>query len=245
MAAPSQVAVPRPSSSRMTSDLADACLRIAAVSRSSTMNVDWPMRMRSDAPRRVKTRSTGLRRMALALTKQPACARIAETQTWRSNVDLPPMFGPDSSSMRGFAPPTWTSLAMTSPADAPSPARQGWAPSSMATKGSAPSSRTARAKPGRRLTCASASRASSVPTQATAAAQRSRSLSKAAKRLRIWSTLAAAARFSASSSASTSSATSGARNDRHFLVFVRCVQPAGRCSKARPRAKNCSGTSTQ
>ena len=67
-----------------------------------------------------------LRRMALALTKQPACARIAETQTWRSNVLLPPMFGPLSSKTRGARPPTVMSLAITV-----APSRHGCAPPRM------------------------------------------------------------------------------------------------------------------
>jgi hypothetical protein len=49
--------VPRPSSSKMTSECSDACARMVAVSRSSTMNVERPAMMLSLAPMRVNTRS--------------------------------------------------------------------------------------------------------------------------------------------------------------------------------------------
>ena len=77
MAAPSNVAVPLPNSSKITNDFSVAFFRIEAVSSNSTMNVLWPSRILSDAPKRVKTRSTGCKVQDFALTKQPTCASIA------------------------------------------------------------------------------------------------------------------------------------------------------------------------
>ena len=54
---PSNVAVPRPTSSRMISERSVALLRMFAVSCISTMNVDSPRASWSDAPTRVKMRS--------------------------------------------------------------------------------------------------------------------------------------------------------------------------------------------
>ena len=58
MASPSSVPVPRPTSSRMSSERAVAWCRIAAVSTISIMKVDWPRARSSWAPTRVKMRST-------------------------------------------------------------------------------------------------------------------------------------------------------------------------------------------
>ena len=55
---PSNVAVPRPISSRMTSERSVAWLRIAAVSTISTMKVERPRARSSDAPTRQNSRST-------------------------------------------------------------------------------------------------------------------------------------------------------------------------------------------
>ena len=58
MLRPSKVAVPRPISSRMTRLRDVAVCRMFAVSCISTMKVDWPRAMLSDAPTRAKIRST-------------------------------------------------------------------------------------------------------------------------------------------------------------------------------------------
>jgi hypothetical protein len=58
----------------MTRELRVAQERIMDVSASSTKNVDCPARMRSEAPTRVKTRSTGVRRQLSAGTYAPICA---------------------------------------------------------------------------------------------------------------------------------------------------------------------------
>jgi hypothetical protein len=68
---PSNVEVPRPTSSSTTSDRRVALARIAAVSRISTMNVDSPRARLSAAPTRVKIRSTMPTRADLAGTNEP------------------------------------------------------------------------------------------------------------------------------------------------------------------------------
>ena len=68
---PSNVAVPLPNSSSITSDLSVAFFRIEAVSSSSTMNVLWPSRILSDAPKRVNTRSTGCKVQDFAFHEAP------------------------------------------------------------------------------------------------------------------------------------------------------------------------------
>ena len=55
MAMPSKVEVPRPISSRISSERGVAFLRISATSVISTMKVDWPEARSSDAPMRVKS----------------------------------------------------------------------------------------------------------------------------------------------------------------------------------------------
>ena len=68
IATPSCVLVPRPSSSRITSERGVACLRMSEVSESSTMKVDSPESMLSKAPMRVKTASSMPRRAEVAGT---------------------------------------------------------------------------------------------------------------------------------------------------------------------------------
>ena len=58
MLMPSKVEVPRPISSKISSECAVACRRISATSLISTMKVDWPPARSSLAPIRVKMRST-------------------------------------------------------------------------------------------------------------------------------------------------------------------------------------------
>ena len=58
MESPSKVAVPRPISSRITSEFSVALLMMSEVSFISTMKVDWPEVRSSEAPTRQKIRST-------------------------------------------------------------------------------------------------------------------------------------------------------------------------------------------
>mmetsp|Transcript_21648 Transcript_21648/g.60053 ORF Transcript_21648/g.60053 Transcript_21648/m.60053 type:complete len:228 (-) Transcript_21648:1265-1948(-) len=125
MAAPSRVAVPRPSSSNATSDLLVALWSIAAVSASSTKNVDWPVMMWSLAPMRTKMASTGERVRLSAGTQPPICASKAARHTCRSSVLFPPMLGPVRTMKAGCSgPPRDTSLGTKEPSKPGSP--EGW-----------------------------------------------------------------------------------------------------------------------
>ena len=77
-----------------------ALCKMFAVSVISTMNVERPPARSSEAPMRVKIRSTGPIVADSAGTKLPMCARIAISAVWRMYVDLPPMFGPVTISIR-------------------------------------------------------------------------------------------------------------------------------------------------
>mmetsp|Transcript_1319 Transcript_1319/g.3116 ORF Transcript_1319/g.3116 Transcript_1319/m.3116 type:complete len:213 (+) Transcript_1319:629-1267(+) len=125
MAAPSEVEVPRPSSSSTTSERGVALRSIVAVSDSSTMKVDWPAMMWSRAPMRTKQASIGDRVSSSAGTHAPTCAMMAPRDTWRSSVDLPPMLGPVRSMNGGApAPPRRMSLGTNTPSRPLMPA--GW-----------------------------------------------------------------------------------------------------------------------
>ncbi len=80
---PSKVAVPRPTSSRITRLSALAWWRMLAVSIISTMKVDSPRARSSEAPTRVKIRSTTPSRTLSAGTKLPACAISTISATCR------------------------------------------------------------------------------------------------------------------------------------------------------------------
>jgi len=82
IAAPSDVAVPRPSSSRATRLAGVALLRAAAVSASSTKKVDWPDMTSSLAPMRTKIASTGVRVREWAGTHAPTWAMRAARHTF-------------------------------------------------------------------------------------------------------------------------------------------------------------------
>mmetsp|Transcript_4869 Transcript_4869/g.12487 ORF Transcript_4869/g.12487 Transcript_4869/m.12487 type:complete len:388 (-) Transcript_4869:1385-2548(-) len=105
MAIPSNVAVPRPSSSRMTSESTVAPASTADVSSNSTRNVECPARILSFAPTRVKMASAGVNSAEAAGTWQPSCAITASRAVCRSNVDLPPMLGPVTMAATGSSPP--------------------------------------------------------------------------------------------------------------------------------------------
>ena len=67
---------------------------ITLVSSISTKNVLFPSRILSDAPRRVKTLSTGVKMKLSAGTKHPIYARIIAKHVYLISVDLPPILGP-------------------------------------------------------------------------------------------------------------------------------------------------------
>lgn len=67
-----------------------------AVSEHSTMKVDSPAIMRSDAPSLVKILSATDKRQEVAGTQQPIWARTTARQVALSSVLLPPMLGPVS-----------------------------------------------------------------------------------------------------------------------------------------------------
>ena len=94
MLSPSKVEVPRPISSRTTRLRDVAVCRMLAVSCISTMNVDCPRAMLSDAPTLAKMRSTIGSFASLAGTNEPICASSGRSAVCRRYVDLPPMFGP-------------------------------------------------------------------------------------------------------------------------------------------------------
>ena len=75
--------VPRPISSRMTSERLVAARRMAAVSLISTMKVLCPPARSSEAPMRVKMRSHRLMLASRAGTKLPICAMSVISATWR------------------------------------------------------------------------------------------------------------------------------------------------------------------
>ncbi|MNV73051.1 hypothetical protein D3C71_1661810 [compost metagenome] len=83
IAMPSPVDVPRPSSSIIIRLRGVACSVISWMSAISTINVLWPPIRSSAAPIRVNTRSiTGISALS-AGTKQPICARMQMSATWR------------------------------------------------------------------------------------------------------------------------------------------------------------------
>ena len=97
--------VPRPISSRTTSERRVARRRTFAVSFISTMKVLSPRARLSLAPTRVSTRSTTPMRARRAGTNEPICARITTSATCRMSVDLPAMFGPVTSQRRAARRP--------------------------------------------------------------------------------------------------------------------------------------------
>ena len=82
-ARPSQVLVPRPTSSRITSERVVALLRMLAVSTISSMKVVRPAVSSSAAPTRVKMRSTRPMVADSAGMKLPAWASSTSSAVWR------------------------------------------------------------------------------------------------------------------------------------------------------------------
>ena len=83
MLMPSKVEVPRPISSRISRLLAVAVRRMSLTSVISTIKVDCPADRSSEAPMRVKIRSTMPSLAALAGTKDPIWAMSTISATWR------------------------------------------------------------------------------------------------------------------------------------------------------------------
>ena len=94
MEMPSYVEVPRPSSSKSTKERGVTLLRMSEASVISTINVDSPSEMLSEAPTRVNILSTRPIRAESAGTKLPICAMSVIRAVWRSNADLPAILGP-------------------------------------------------------------------------------------------------------------------------------------------------------
>ena len=83
MLMPSKVEVPRPISSRISRLSAVAVRRMSLTSVISTIKVDCPADRSSEAPMRVKIRSTMPSLAALAGTKDPIWAIRTISATWR------------------------------------------------------------------------------------------------------------------------------------------------------------------
>mmetsp|Transcript_3027 Transcript_3027/g.10132 ORF Transcript_3027/g.10132 Transcript_3027/m.10132 type:complete len:227 (+) Transcript_3027:1054-1734(+) len=206
IAIPSNVAVPLPSSSRITSERGVALLRMSDVSSSSTRKVDRPAMIASFAPTRVKIRSTGESEQHSAATQQPNCAISTVRQACLKTVDLPPMFGPVTRRKRGVpgakASPMMMSLGMqcASVSDA---CTQILTPPLMFRNGSA-STNEGRHMPFAAETCASEIRQSISAAHATARRQSTYCREKALK----WRRAAAASAISSDTFAAMWSSTS-------------------------------------
>lgn len=94
MEIPSYVEVPRPSSSNSTRLRSEMLFKMLAASFISTMKVDSPKEMLSDAPTRVKTLSTYPIFADMAGTKHPACAMITMSAFGVKALIYPAMLGP-------------------------------------------------------------------------------------------------------------------------------------------------------
>ena len=91
---PSYVEVPRPISSRSTREREERLCSIMDVSSISTMKVDSPREMLSEAPTLVKSLSQYPIRASDAGTKEPICAISTIRAVCLRSADLPAMFGP-------------------------------------------------------------------------------------------------------------------------------------------------------
>src|SRR5690606_17943085 len=91
---PSKVLVPRPISSIRMRLLAERLLRMLAVSFISTIKVDSPDEMLSEAPTRVNNLSITPIVADDAGTKLPIWAIRQIRAVWRRKADLPDIFGP-------------------------------------------------------------------------------------------------------------------------------------------------------
>ena len=105
--------------------------RMLAASFISTMNVDSPCEMLSDAPTRVNILSTYPMEAEAAGTKHPACARMTIKAVWRRSADLPAMFGPVIMMICCFSLSNSTLLEMYSSPGGSCFSMTGWRPSRM------------------------------------------------------------------------------------------------------------------
>ena len=111
MLTPSYVLVPRPISSNSTRLRGVRLLRMAAVSFISTMKVDSPLLMLSDAPTRVNIRSRMPKSACLAGTNDPDCAIKEISAVCRNSALLPDMLGPVTIRICRVSGSSWMSLA--------------------------------------------------------------------------------------------------------------------------------------
>ena len=109
---PSKVLVPRPISSRIRRLLFVAFRRILATSVISTMKVLCPLARSSEAPTRVKIRSTTPIFAEEAGTNEPICAIRTIRAVCLMYVDLPAIFGPVIMEIRSFLSFRYVSLQM-------------------------------------------------------------------------------------------------------------------------------------
>mmetsp|Transcript_70349 Transcript_70349/g.198525 ORF Transcript_70349/g.198525 Transcript_70349/m.198525 type:complete len:201 (+) Transcript_70349:666-1268(+) len=111
MPKPSDVDVPRPSSSTMTSDFSVAVLRMQAASSISAMKVEIPRSCMSEAPTRHMTASKIGRTALWQGTKLPIWFSSTMRATDRMYVLFPPMLGPVMMCRRESSLSMFTSFA--------------------------------------------------------------------------------------------------------------------------------------
>mmetsp|Transcript_60765 Transcript_60765/g.100931 ORF Transcript_60765/g.100931 Transcript_60765/m.100931 type:complete len:249 (+) Transcript_60765:450-1196(+) len=224
IAIPSCVAVPRPSSSRITSERRVACCRMRDVSSSSTLKVERPAMMASFAPTRVKMRSTGERATWSAGTQQPRWAIRTVRHACRSSVDLPPMLGPVTSRKAGLwvseREPRKMSLGIGSPRESVA-CTHTLMPCLISRKGCSASMNSGRLIPVPALTCARASKQSISAVMLTAFRHKVKSLPNLWKRrlataFRAASCCTLASRYSFTSSRSSSV-------QKRFMPFLELI----------------------
>ena len=123
--------VPRPISSSRIRERGVMLLRMAAVSSISTMKVDSPREMLSEAPTRVNILSNRLMCADLAGTNEPIWAITAIRAVCLSRADLPDMFGPVRMMICCFSLSRYRSLATYSSPAGIIRSMTGWRPCSI------------------------------------------------------------------------------------------------------------------
>ncbi len=94
----------------------------------STINVDSPNDILSEAPTRVNILSTNPILAESAGTKLPICAMIVMSAVWRSSADLPDMLGPVMMIICWLSLSIYTSLAMNGSSGGSCISITGWRP---------------------------------------------------------------------------------------------------------------------
>ncbi len=125
---PSYVLVPLPNSSNKTRLLSVILLRIFAASFISTINVDSPSDILSEAPTRVNILSTNPIVADSAGTKEPICASKTIRAVCRSSADLPAIFGPVIISICCSSLSKYTSFAIYGTSSGSCLSITGWRP---------------------------------------------------------------------------------------------------------------------